>query len=609
MSERVLHRPATLLSPLLLVLSLLPYWAIPVAHMASAPTTATGFFHQELPYYMANGRAAFERGNGLAYPNPYDPDAAAPTIYAHWLLWFLGLCPAVLGTDPGDLMLVATLLASLGFAGTTWQLVAQRARPDTSLSGPFLLAMWGGGLLAAGGCLAGWLGFVDPQSTVLQFDPGRGLWFLNWGRNALFATEAVYHILAAACWLCEMQGRRLAGTVCCLLLATTHPWSGLELLLTVNLWRLWQWLQHRDPASLRYALVAGLMLTCFLGYYQVWLPRHAHHQRLQQVWELDWSLSWTSAALAYAVVLIPAAARLGAAVCGAAVRGAAARSAADPAARSAAGTGLCGPPQADGQTARFAGDGTAAAAEPAATPCVTSPVAGGPLEQAEQFLVCAAVVAAGLIFHDRYLQPIQPLHFTRGYLWMPLFLLGLPVLQTWWHRAARGRLVLRLGLAAAALLLLTDNLAFTVLHCRWQWQHTDGFHLSPHDRAMLAELHAHFPGQVTLTESETLNYLTPAYANCRPWLGHMFNTPDFHRRQAVAASLFAGPSVPLDRIPPDVDVLVLRRSRDAAALQASGRWVWLESHNAEWAFWVQLRGQLTESAPGAARASRVAGRP
>ena len=78
----------------LIVLSLLPFWAVPIAHVVSNPQTATGFFHYELPYYVANGRAALERGNGIMYPNPYDPAPEAPVIYAHWLLWILGFSTA-----------------------------------------------------------------------------------------------------------------------------------------------------------------------------------------------------------------------------------------------------------------------------------------------------------------------------------------------------------------------------------------------------------------------------------------------------------------------------------------------------------------------------------
>ena len=103
----------------ILVLSVIPFWVIPISHVMSNPETATGFFHYELPYYVANGRSAFERGNGILSPNPYDPAPTAPSIYVHWLPWILGTLTAVLGFDPGDVILVFTFFASLAFAWAT----------------------------------------------------------------------------------------------------------------------------------------------------------------------------------------------------------------------------------------------------------------------------------------------------------------------------------------------------------------------------------------------------------------------------------------------------------------------------------------------------------
>src|SRR5262245_28592497 len=72
------------------VLVVLPYWLPYVAHSASATGVPTGFLYYDMPYYSANGRAVFERGNGLAGPNPYDSDPAAPSIYFQWYTWLLG---------------------------------------------------------------------------------------------------------------------------------------------------------------------------------------------------------------------------------------------------------------------------------------------------------------------------------------------------------------------------------------------------------------------------------------------------------------------------------------------------------------------------------------
>ena len=545
----------------MVVVAVIPFWLMPAAHMASDPETATGFFHEELPYYMANGRAALDRGNGILYPNAYDPDATSPAIYAHWLLWCLGLLPAIFGTDPGQLMLAATFFASLVFSATTWMLIRERSDNQQQPHAAFLFGMWGGGLLVAGGFLAGQPDFTTTDSTLLQFDPGRGLWFLNWGRNASFATEAVYHSLVAACWLSEIRHRPALGTMFCFLLATTHPWSGLELLLTLNLWRGVQLLKHRNRITISYAALSISMLVAFLYYYKIWLPQFSQHSKLQSVWELNWNLQTFSAILAYGAVGGFAVWRIATALL-------------------------------FGQAPLIVDDQTQLRKNTPEQHKDLLRSAISPLNHADHFLGCALLVAVGLAFHDRLIKPVQPLHFTRGYVWMPLFLLGLPVIQTSWERLNQSGLRGRLVVATCVVLLCTDNIAFAWIQANWQWTQTRGYHLNANDRALLADLNRRSPGAVILTESETLNYLSPAYANVRPWLGHPFNTPDFESRAASVKAAFIANQVDPQYLPTDVDVLVIHRSRETRTLESSSRWVALESQNAEWQLWGQANASV-----------------
>lgn len=524
-SGRLDQRQHLPLRPWLLCVCVLPFLSVPLAHVLSAPETATGLFHYELPYYLANGRAAFERGNGLLYPNPYDPANDAPVIYFHWLPEMAGFATAVLGADPGTFMLWLTLGAAVALAAVTRRLIVTCLPCSESESAvALLLVMWGGGLLVIGGALAG---LMSGRLDLLQLDPGNGLWFLNWGRNALFPTEAIYHTLTACCWLLEIRKRHHAASLVMFLLATTHPWSGLELLLTINLWRFVRLLQLRQRQQAVQLTVSATILGGFLLYYRVWLPSFEQHAALQRVWELDWSLSWTSAVLAWGLMGTLAARRLWR----------------DP--------------------------------ESLRTPEV-------------RFLLCVLVVAGGLSLHDRLMPPVQPLHFTRGYVWIPLCLLGLPLLlesvRRHWRASAKSRGLLCL----LGLILVSDNLVFGLVHCGRQWQQQDGFHLHVHDRVLLADLHEKFPPSVVLTDSAELNYLLPAWASQRPWLGHRFNTPDFPERQSQMRRCFADNSVSPDEIPPDVTLLVIRLSRDSQPLGDSDDWQYCSVSNASWAIWIRI---------------------
>ena len=548
----------------LIVLSLIPFWLVPASHVLSSPETATGFFHYELPYYVANGRAAFERGNGVMYPNPYDPSADSPSIYVHWLPWTLGLMTTQPGCDPGDVTLVVTFFASLAFAWATFQLVAYRVNSQRNQRTAFLLAMWGGGCLAIAGTAVGLWNGTPWLESALQFDPGNGLWFLNWGRNALFPTEAIYHSLVVFCWLAELRRKSTTANIWLLLLATTHPWSGLELLLTINLWRFVQFVRSvvtrrpaplvpgeaRNPAdekanqelldsvalaaqqadvpqfaSARNQLsISVAALIVFLGYYKVWLPSFAQHAELQGVWELNWSVTYTAAFLAYSLVA-----------------------------------------------------GFAVAAVSRLRQWSTT----------EQFLLCALAVATGLAFHDRLIKPVQPIHFTRGYVWMPLFLLGLPTILQW--LSDRRTSASKLSWAAMALLFcfVLDNAVFAIVHSNRQYRQLDSFHLDRNERTLCSALHANelTRGQIVLSDSEDLNYLLPTFADVRPWLGHHFNTPDFPNRKARWQQCFESNHVHIPSIPPDVNVLITRHTRRQSELVDHPDWKPVRIQNTEWHVW------------------------
>ena len=76
---------------LLSVLAISPILFAYIPHFTSPEGHPTGFIAGDMPYYCANGREIFERGNGFAYPNPLDTEPESPVIYFHWYIWILGV--------------------------------------------------------------------------------------------------------------------------------------------------------------------------------------------------------------------------------------------------------------------------------------------------------------------------------------------------------------------------------------------------------------------------------------------------------------------------------------------------------------------------------------
>jgi hypothetical protein len=215
--------------------------------------------------------------------------------------------------------------------------------------------------------------------------------------------------------------------------------------------------------------------------------------------------------------------------------------------------------------------------------------------QCEQFLFCALLVSLGLVFHDRFVRPVQPLHFTRGYIWMPLFLLGLPVLQSALRRLnEEKRLRIKAAGIAVLLMMIVDNVTFCLIYAQKMSRQDEGFHITANDRAVFQEVHRHFAGSVVLAESSVLNYLLPTYADARPWIGHLYNTPHQPERERQMEEIFADGDIAGDRIPAEIDLLLIRKTRHDSSLKQSPDWVQQDSTNSDWTFWtrkhVQRRG-------------------
>lgn len=525
-AEQLLWQPKNLM---LFALMLVPWLSILVAHYAGNGDQATGFIQYDQPYYVANGRAAFERGDGLRYPNPSDSSVDAPVIYFHWLPWALGALVSQFGFEPGVAytLLTAGLLPVFGWL--TWLLVCRRA---TSRHIQILfLALWSGGVLSLLGVLKGTFTGLSWVDAVFEFDPTEGLWFLNWGRNTIYGIEITYHCLVAASWLFVLRNQHGLALLCAGILGMTHPWSGLELLLMLNAWMLLQAIQIRSGRSFVHLGMAMCLIVLLLGYYKVWLPQFPSHAALQENWSLNWRAEWSTVLYAYAPV------------------------------------GLLAVNFAMGRGFRLSRD--------------------------EQFLAVAAAVAFGLTIHDRILpRPVQPLHFSRGYVWMPLFLIAVPQIQKLLDAVAKfSPSKRRVTLVALTCLVCFDNVAFNLTHCYWQFTASgpEGFYLTDEDRDVIETLKTSTPNQVVFCESLEFSYLLPTYVPVRPWLCHKFNTPDYIERQKELHWAILDNSIEPSLLPHELGVLVLAAERDTRALAQESGWTRAAEPNAKWQVWVRRK--------------------
>jgi hypothetical protein len=263
------------------------------------------------------------------------------------------------------------------------------------------------------------------------------------------------------------------------------------------------------------------MLGLLLWYYGVFLESFAQQRRLRQDWALEWNLPLVSMILAYAPVGCVAGLRIW--------------------------------------------------------------FDRGRLDFRAGFLVTCFLVSFMLAKHEWFIKAHQPLHFTRGYVWMPLCLLALPVLQRWllhvrsWLPAPFSLLLLGLLFAMA----VSDNLGF--LSVQWRKSQAGlGHYLGTTEREMFQWMDSRGLDKVLLCPDPRLSYLSATYTSVRPYYGHYFNTPDYQQRKKQVDTWISSDQEPRDM--GQIDHMLLRKDQVPLwgrrpgweSLHENGEWILLQ---------------------------------
>ena len=364
----------------------------------------TGFVDYDLPYYMANAREHFDSGRfHFFYSNPYDPNYASPAIYVQPMTLALGTVMHLTGLAPNVVFLIFELLAGWVCARVAVALYAEVVGLDgwarrLGLAGLLLGRRPDGARRDP--VLAGHSRAPSGSSSSSTLSTAGGA--STSGATSSIRTEALYHALFFGCILSVLRRKYWYATVLALLLSWSHPFSGVELLLILVSWSAFELFFVQSgavPIGFFGALLTLLVLH--FGYYVGYLRRFPEHRALMETWSLPWLLQASNFVPAYALV---------------------------------------------GALAAWS---------------------FRRLELARTFFANARnrlflvwfLVAFALANHEFAIKPIQPLHFTRGYIWTPLFLMGSTALVGLFTTLrSRGGPVLRsLAIGSVVAVLLLDN--------------------------------------------------------------------------------------------------------------------------------------------------------
>lgn len=476
--------------------------AVPyLSHLARAGWAGllpTGFIVHDMALHMANAREHFDGGGfRLLYGLPFSPSDATPALYFQVHTLLLGLAWRLTGWDVG----LVFVLFGVAAAWLCARLALALYRDVVGLDGlahrlGLVVFFWGGGVLAAAGALVWLLGGGSPEGLstfepLFALDPFAGWWFLNFGRNLILPPEAFYHALFFGAVLSLRRGRYGLAAALAVCLVLSHPFTGLELTLILLAWSVLE----RGLSGNRQ--VPGPFLATCLGlvawqglYYGLVLGRSAEHRSVVEQFMLPWLLESQSILPAYLLVGLLAAWRV--------------------------------------RTAARARSFLA-------------------LPENRLLLVWFAVALA-LAKHELVVpRPMMPVHFTRGYIWTALFLMGAPVLVDLFQRllTLRHRVVGAVAVASVMVVLLADN-GLWLGTFPWRasgWQ--ESVYLAPAEEELFTYLGGAAPrGVLVVPQTRKVGYLTTVYTPLRSWYSHYGATPYARARLQELTRFFGEGVVP-----------------------------------------------------------------
>jgi hypothetical protein len=309
------------------------------------------------------------------------------------------------------------------------------------------------------------MGNLDFLDRIFFIDPAWGWWGLNFGRGHFISTEGLFHFLFLAGILSILKKKWNVAFIASLLLSLSHPFTGIEYLSIVIAWLFVEklFIKNKDiPWSF---IIGNLLIMVFhVYYYLFYLNQFPEHRSVSEQYALNWRLRFFNMVPAYCLVgslALVSFLRL---------------------------------------KEKFFKD------------------------ISTRLFLSWFIIAFLLANHEVFMKPMQPLHFTRGYVWTGLFLLGLPALHVLFENEKLKRLPVVLILFSAV--LLSDNFLWIINSIRFTPTIPSTSYITAEQKNLLSIIAKNSDNRTLIIgEDEVLVYMSTVYSKAYPWISHPFTTP------------------------------------------------------------------------------------
>lgn len=439
----------------------------------------TGFIQYDNPGYVAYAKQYLDADTfSIFYSNPFNDSGNYPSIYFQVQSLFLALALKT-GIPAGALLIPFTLICSFFCFRVLIALFDHLVPKPRYRTLCIVLFAWGGGLIVAGSTIYNLFAGQNPWNSLFILDPANGWWGLNLGRSLFFSCEAYYHLLFLLTIFCIVKRKWLPALLVAVLLSLSHPFTGVELLSIVCTWLFAEKILARNKEIPWFFAITNIALLAFHAwYYLYYLAGYADHRSVNEQYALNWYLRWEYILPAYAI------------------------------------TGLLA----------------------VATMLRLKITFFRSMEN--RLFLCWFIIALLLAKHELFMKPMQPIHFTRGYIWTSLFLIGIPALQSWLGQLSTYRLKhIILGIFASIFLL--DNGMWVIKYASSPVKSTSVTYLTQEEKNILEILKKNTTSKTLIignsSEENILPYLATVYTPAYSWLSHPYTTPFVQQKQDAYA--------------------------------------------------------------------------
>jgi hypothetical protein len=463
------------------LLLLLPVLIFHFAHffLHDKDMKPSGFIHPEHAVYMLSAKE-YKDNNAVFFSQyPLDIAEASPKVFFQPQIFIIGYLWKWTNINPGILISLFGLLFSFLTVRTILEIIDKYTFTAAQKVISSVLFLWGGGLLAFTGFLLHFTYFKstgDISSHVFFLDPGYGWWCLNFGRVFIYPFEAYYHFIFVLAIYLLIEKKYALVFALMLLITASHPYTSVELALIVLVWSAIEYFYLKSGVVAKKGLsfiFAGAIAVFF--YYGVILNNIPIYKSISKLVALDWGYKVWHFLPAYILVWL---------------------------------------------MSFLAIKNTSLLKEMFSNP-------------ASRLFFCWGMVAFILSVHGFAIKPVQPIHFTRGYVYAGFFLFSLPALIQLINCFIKSKYGKYLLLPAFCFIFLSDNLFWFSLNTSYnktgvyyytQTQELISFFNEKKEAGLLIFSDKH----------ELLSTTIQLYSNYKSWIPHPILTFDIaHKKQAV----------------------------------------------------------------------------